>query len=404
MAELVYALDLGSSAHRAWGFESPLSQRIQEGRMVMAEYTLEVKKEELDKKIKELAEKYRKDVMIPGFRKGRAPVELIKVRFSRELEAEGFQEIAGAKLEEILEKHRPFIYAGPDVLDVKKDEEKGNITLKVGLEVPPEIGKIDYKKLSRELPGGEVTEKDIEKELEKLREINAELKPVKRKIKKGDSVLVDIEMGDVKMTNYSLDIGNDTLSRFIKGMKAGEEKKEEIEFPEKFSIPELAGKKGEIKVKVLDVKEKVLPEIDDEFAKNMGFENLDDMKKEIRAQLEEDLKENLEKKIREKILDNLIEQFDIEPPESLVRSLSVNMTRADAEKEAKRIAILDAIALKEKIEITDEDIDRKLNEVAEGKIDEEKLPGYRDNLRPVLIREKTIEFLIKKVRGEDGDN
>jgi len=208
----------------------------------------------------------------------------------------------------------------------------------------------------------------------------------------------------VKMTNYSLDIGNDTLSRFIKGMKAGEEKKEDIEFPVKFSIPELAGKKGEIRVKVLDVKEKVLPEIDDEFAKNMGFENLDEMKKEIRAQLEEDVKENLEKKIRDKILDNLLEQFDIEPPDSLVRSLSVNMTRPDAEKEAKRIAILDAIALKEKIEITDEDIDRKLNEVAEGKIDEEKLSGYRENLRPVLIREKTIEFLVKKVRDEDGDN
>ena len=370
----------------------------------MAEYTLEVKKEELDKKIKELAEKYRKNLTVPGFRKGKAPVELIKARFNRELEAEGFQEIAGVKLEEILEKYRPFIYAGPEVFDIQKDDEKGSITLKVRLDVPPEIGDVDYEKLSRDLPKGEVSDEDVEKEIEKLKDINAELKPVKRKSKQGDSVLVDIEMGDVKMTNYSLDLGDDQLSNFIKGMKPGEEKSGEVDFPGSFSIPELAGKRGEIKVKVLDVKEKVLPEIDDGFAKGMGFESLEDMKSEIKAQLEEDLRENLDKRIREKILDNLLEHFEIEPPEGLVRTLSVNMTKADAEKEAKRIAILDAIALKEGIEITDEDIDKKISEVAEGKIDEDKLTGYRENIRPVLIREKTIQFLLEKVRGKDGDN
>ena len=372
----------------------PLAENIKEG--IMGEYTIELKKDELDKKLNEVAKRYKKDLLLPGFRKGRAPIPLIKVRFQKELEAETFEAIASEKLEEIINKYKPFIYGGPTVNDIKK-EDSGDVTLKIELDVPPDI-EIDYSGLDINLPSKAVTDKDIKREVQRLKEINAELKPVKRSSKEGDSVLINIEYKGGKISNYSMDIKDDALSKHIVGIKQGETTEIELETPENFYIPELSGYKGKIKIEMLEIKKKVYPKIDDEFAKNMGFKSLNEMQKSIKEQLEKEKSEKYIEEIKGKIIENIINKYNFEPPKSLLASLEKRFKdRKKALKEAKKIAILDKIVLKENLEITEEEIDKKIEEIAEGVKEEEVLNAYKENIKTMLLREKALDFLVQEV-------
>uniref|UniRef100_A0A7C4U745 Trigger factor n=1 Tax=candidate division WOR-3 bacterium TaxID=2052148 RepID=A0A7C4U745_UNCW3 len=365
----------------------------------MVEFEIELKNEEISTKMDEIIEKNRKDFFIPGFRVGRAPNYLIRTRFKKELESETYQELASTKLEEVINQYKPFIYYGPALKDISKEE--GGVKIKIEMEVPPKI-EIDYTKLSKDVPTEEVKDEEIEKEIEKLREINATLKPVKRKIRKNDVVLMDIEFGEDKLTNYTLEVKDDELSNLITGMKNGEEKEFETEFSKEFFIDELKGKKGKIKVIIKDVKEKVIPDLNDEFAKTLGFNTIEEIRNNLKEELQRERKENLEEKIKEKVLDNLIETINVDVPEILVKRFESELKdKNKALKEAKKMILLDAIALKEKFEITDEDIDKKLSELSEGRIDEEKIVQYgdefKDELKRIMLRDKAIEFLLKEV-------
>ncbi|RKZ20314.1 hypothetical protein DRQ18_06615, partial [bacterium] len=152
-------------------------------------FTIKGEKEELKKKMRKLAEEYRKEAEIPGFRKGRAPVELILIRMGDALGEEGLRKLAEEKIKREMERYSPFIYGAPRVENVKKSEEEYSFDLV--LEVPPvdEI-EIDPKKIKK---GREAIEARIQEELKKLQEINAELKSVKRKSKGGDVVYLEIE-------------------------------------------------------------------------------------------------------------------------------------------------------------------------------------------------------------------
>ncbi len=359
------------------------------------EYEIELKNDEISKKMDEIIEKHRKDFFVPGFRLGKAPNYIIKTRFKKELESETFQELATQKLEEIINQYKPFIYYGPAVKDLKKEND--DVKIKIEMEVPPKID-IDYSKLSKDIPREEVTEEDVLKEIEKLREVNALLKPVKRKIKKDDVVLLDLEMEGEKITNYSHEVKEDELSKLIKGMKQDEEDEVEVEFSDDFFIDEFRGKKGNLKIKILDVKEKILPEVNDEFAKTLGFNSLEEIKKSLKEELEKERKENLQEKIKDKILQNLIDEYDIEVPEVLIKRFEMEFKEKNtAKNEAKKMLLIDSIVLKEKLEITDEDIDRKISEISDGKIDEEKLLQYKEELKMIMLRDKAVDFLIKEV-------
>lgn len=359
------------------------------------EYDIELKNDEISKKMDEIIEKHKKDFFVPGFRIGKAPNYIIKTRFKKELESETFQELATSKLEEIINKYKPFIYYGPALKDFKKEENE--VKIKIEMEVPPEI-ELDYSKLSKDIPTENITEDDINIEIEKLREVNAILKPVKRKIKKGDIVLLDMELGGEKLANYSFEIGDDELSKVIGGMKKDEENEVDVEFSDGFFIEEFKGKKGRMKIRILDVKEKILPELDNEFAKTLGFDTLEDIKSNLKAELEKERKENLQDTIKNKIIQNLIEEYDVQIPEVLIKRFEMEFKDKEiAKKEAKRILLIDAIALKEKIEITEEDIDKKISEISEGKIDEDKLLQYKEELKMIMLRDKAVDFLIKEV-------
>ena len=354
-------------------------------------FTIKGEKEELKKKMRKLAEEYRKEAEIPGFRKGRAPVELILIRMGDALEEEALRKLAEEKIKREMERYSPFIYGAPRVENVKKSEEEYSFDLV--LEVPPvdEI-EIDPKKIKK---GREAIEARIQEELKKLQEINAELKSVKRKSKGGDVVYLEIEGEGERIENWTCEIPKGKRKGFyreIAGLKAGEEKEIEAEFPEDFPIDSLRGKEGKVKIKVLDVKEKKLPELNDDFAKDMGFENLEELKKSLREQVMEEMKGH-----EDDIILSLAQQVDMDPPDSLVAGIMrEGKPEEQAKLEAKGLMALDAYILKEKITVDDEELEKKIDEVADQAGVDRVSDDVVEILKIQILREKAIKKLTEE--------
>jgi trigger factor len=353
---------------------------------------------EMDKLAKEL----KKEVSIPGFRKGKVPVNMIRTRFSQQLRAESLQKLIQDKMIDIIKEYEPFVY-GPPVVN-KLDENDEEIRLEVSLDVPPKID-LDLSAVKIDDKNNNVV--DVAEELEKLREINSELKSVERGIKKGDVVFVNIESGEEAISNYSWEVGDDDFSKNILSLKTGEKKQIEVELPEQFPIKGFTHKKKTIDVNIIEIKEKTKPLLDNEFAKDLGFSNFDELKENLKKNIEEEIKKNkkddLKNKIMKKVLD-LAGDFEASP--SLVKLGSANgLNETEAKNSARKTTLLDAIALKEKMTVAESELDEWMEKIAES--DGEEFEEFGDEairfVKQSILREKTLDFLLDRAKKE-GSN
>ena len=337
-------------------------------------------------------------MQIPGFRKGHAPLGLIKLRFSKYLENEAIQSLFEEKIQEAIEKYKPFIYGNPRIENLNIEDDKVSFT--ANLEVPPEI-EIDFKEIKVEENPEDRIEKAVEKEIERLREINAEARSVKRKAKKGDIVFIDIKYGKKTIPSFSTNIGeNEFFTKYLKGLKKDDEIEIEDIFPEDFPIEELRDKKEKVHMIVKDVKGLKLPKLSDEFAKEMGFDNLDKLKEAIKEQIKKENEEILSKK-EDMIIEKIAEKLDIDPPETLVNTfLKEIKDEKKAKKMAKKTMILDAIALKYKLEVDDKTLAEEIDKIVAGRenISDEEINFIADLIKANLLRKKAIEFILEEVK------
>jgi trigger factor len=355
-------------------------------------------KEEVDKLAKEL----KKEVSIPGFRKGKAPINMIKARFGQQLRAESLQKLIQDRMFDIIKKYEPFIYGPPIIKNL--DEKDKEIRMEFSLDVPPQI---DLDLSAVKIDNKDDIKIDVSEELEKLREINSELKSVGRGIRKGDVVFVNIESGEEALSNYSWEVRDDDFSKNLLGLKTDEKKQIEVELPEQFPIKGFTQKKKAINVSIGEIKEKTKPLLDDEFAKDLGFANLDELKenlkKNIEKEIKKDRKDDLRDEIMEKVLD-LAGDFQVSP--TLVKLWSNNgLNEEEAQKSAKKTTLLDAIALKEKMTVAESELDEWIEKIAESEKDEFEEFG-EDAIRFVkqsILREKTLDFLLNRAKKEDSN-
>ncbi len=366
----------------------------------MQDLTVAFKEKKLEEEMDKLAKELRKKVSIPGFRKGKAPVDIIRTRFSGHLRAESLQKLIQDKMIELIKEYEPFIYGPPVVKNL--DEDKEEIRLEITLDVPPKI-ELDLSKI--EIEDRDEDKINISEELEKLREINSELKSVKRKVEIGDIVFIDIKKGEEIIHNYSWEVGKDNFSKELSGLKADEEKEIEVELPENFPVKGIKGKKKRIKVSIIEIKEKVKPVLDDEFAKDLGFSNLDELKENLKKNIEEERKKDKKDVLTDKILTkalNLAGDFPVSP--TLVKLVGEGeLNDSVAKSNARKATLLDAIALKEKMTITEEELDNWLEKIAES--EEEEFEKFGEEairfVKQSILREKTLDFLVDKARKED---
>ncbi len=369
----------------------------------MQNIKISIEEKDIEKEMDTLASEWKKDAIISGFRKGKAPIQLIKSHLRGKLRSESVQRLIEEQIVSTIDKYEPFIYGAPQLKNI--NESENNVEFEALVDVPPDID-INYGKirLNKEKKVGEI---DINNELKRLQEINSELQSVSRAAKRGDVVFIDIKTSDESIPNYSFTIKSDSFSQKIKGLKTGEEKELETKFPKDIPIEHLAGKKGKATIKILEVKEQILPELNDEFAKDLGFESLEELKSNLKEGLNEEVKENQKDKIRSEVLQKALDITpDIEVSPTLIEiQKKEGLSPEEAIMRAKGLTLIDAIAVKEGLSIEEKELDEWMERLAESEDNELEEMGERAIrfVKLQILRNKALDFLVEKAK-EGGNN
>src|SRR5207302_5488768 len=403
------------------------------------ELELEIPAEEVTKKIESVAKEFARLANVPGFRRGKAPVSLIRRKFAEDIKGEVLQSLVPERVEKAVaeQKLTPVSQPQVDKLDFNEGQP---LKFRAVFEVLPEFELGDYKNLAFEMPTMDITDEDVTKTLEEMRERAATFAPVEgRAIQDGDYAQVKLlgapEGGGDPLQAESVlcHIGaEETMEPFntnLKGANAGDRKNFDVEYPADYPDPKLAGKKFHYAVDVLGIKTKKLPELNDDFAKDVSdAKTLDELKKKVRESLEHERDHRHKELLHEKALAELVKKHDFPVPESLVEhQMDVRLERVvrslaaqgvdpravnvdwvalrhrqeeRARDDVKAELIIDRIATVENIDVSEEDVTRELehmaghsNESAEALRARLTKQGTLDRMKAKLRSDKTLEWL-----------
>src|SRR5271154_7408737 len=373
------------------------------------EIELEIPAENVTKATEKVARDLARVARIPGFRPGKAPVTLIRRRFAEDIQGEVLQALVPEFLEKALDEKKMVPVTRPEV-DKVEFKEGEPLKFRAVFEVLPEFELGDYKNTEVQIDPVEAGEAQVDKAIDEMRERSATFIPVEgRAAKDGDFVLMKLngapvgEGDPVEADNIMCHVGaEETLESFtenLRGANAGETKKFRTEYPADYPDDKLKGKTYDYSVDVQSIKEKKLPEVNDEFAKEVageaaGVTNLAEMRAKILENLQASKEEQQSSQAKEKILEALVAKHDFPVPQALVEhQMDVRLERAArslaaqgvdprtvnvdwramrtgqqdrAVNDVKAELILDRIATAEKIEAGEEDVDKELNLLAEN--------------------------------------
>lgn len=408
--------------------------------------TVTVEAKEFEKALDQAFKKVVKDVQLPGFRKGRVPRNIFENRFGVEsLYQDAVDIILPDAYMKAVEETGIEPVDQPEV-DIEEIEKGKDFVFTAQVTVKPEVELGQYKELEVEEQDIEVTDEDVENELESLREQQAEL-VIKEEgeVEEGNTVVIDFEgfmdgepFDGGKGENHSLEIGS---GQFIPGFEeqlvgktSGEELTVNLTFPEEYHAEELAGKDATFEVKIHEIKVKELPELDDEFAKDVDeeVETLEELREKKKKELEENKQQEADQRTRETLIEKASENTTIDIPDAMIETELDNMfqefeqrlqaqgmtmdmyaqfsgqdedalreqMKEDAEKRVKSNLTLEAIFNAEALEVTDEDAEKELENMAEMygiEIDQIKqmLGGNTDAIKSDLTFKKAIDFLVE---------
>ena len=402
-----------------------MSVKVENLEKSMAKITVEVDAADFEKAIKKAYDKDKNRFNIPGFRKGHAPLSMIEKMFGEQV----FYEDA---LNVVLDETYPDA-AKESQLDIVSRPEIGvdqigkgkNLIYTATVAVKPEVKLGEYKGVTVEKADTTITAEEIEKRLE--REKNARTVEEEREIKKDDIAKIDFtgyvddkEFEGGKGEDYDLTIGSGTFIPGFEdqliGHKAGEEVDVNVTFPEEYGAKELAGKPALFKVTVKSVKEKQIPEADDEFASEVSeFDTLDEYKKDLEKQLKEEKEKQATTANENAVVAKVVENAEVELPEPMIESQLDNMyydyamrlqqqgipmdqylkitgltadkireqMKPSAEKNLKNSLVIEAVMNKENVTVSDERLEEEFKKVA----DQYKMK-YEDLMKSVSDKEK----------------
>ena len=408
------------------------------------EIQVEIPVEDVNRQTDSLIQKYQKVARIPGFRRGHVPASIIRQRFSEEIKTDMVEALIPRFFRQEAERLSLHPVSQPRVTDLHLQQGEP-LRFKAAFEVLPEIKLAGYKGLRAEKPEIAVSEADVEQALADLRERHASFNPVEgRALADGDYAQVSLdgnpksgEGQPVHMDEVLVEIaGQNTMPEFtehLRGTNAGDERTFDVNYPEDTQDKRLAGKHFSYAVKVQSIKQKSLPELNDEFAKQLGeFQTMEDVRKAIREQMESERKHEAEHAAKEKLVGELIQQNDFEVPESLaeqqidirlergLRALAAQGLSAEQMKkmdlprlragqreqaihDVKAALLLERVAEEENIQVSDEELNHELEALAkQSKQTSEAVrarltrDGGLDRIRTRIRNEKTLDFLYRQ--------
>ena len=419
-------------------------------------FTSEISPEAFEASINKVYNKMRSRFNIPGFRKGKAPRKIIELNYG---EGIFFEDAVNELLPDLFEEAVKELKIGKDIcgmpkIDIEEFDKNKSIVIKFEQELKPvpELG--DYKNLVADDVKFEVTDEMVEDRINKERENNARIVSVEdRPVKDMDTVNIDFE-GSVegvpfdggKSENYDLVVGSHTFipgfEEQLLGKNIGDNVDVNVIFPEEYHSEELKGKEALFKVKINSIKEKQLPELDDEFAKDVSeFDTLEEYRADIKKNLTEAAERNALVQKQNNAIDALIESSNVEAPESMIneevdkafrdfagRIRQYNMDldnyfkmlntteeavreqlRPEATKRANAELVIDAFAKLENIEVSEEEIDKEIDEFGKNmkvkdfeEFKKELKSGEGlEGITASLIRRKAVDHLVSLVKFQE---
>lgn len=408
------------------------------------ELDLEIPADEVTKKLESVAKEFARVARVPGFRPGKAPVSLIRRRFAEDIKGKVLQSLVPERVEKAVAEEKLTPVSRPQV--EKLDFVEGQpLKFRAVFEVLPEFELGSYKGLAIEMPVMDVTDADVSKTLEEMRERAAALAPVEgRAVENGDYVQLKL-MGTpsgggdpLRADSVLCHIGaEETMEPFnenLRGANIGEHKTFDVAYPADYPDAKLAGKTYNYAVEILGIKNKKLPDLNDDFAKDVSdAATLDELKKKVSEGLEHERDHRQKDLLREKVLAELVKLHDFPVPESLVehqkdvrlervvRSLAaqgvdpraVNVDwvalrkrqQERAQDDVKAELIIDRIATAENIDVTDDDVQHELEhmashsgesaDVARARLTKQ---GALDRMNAKLRSDKTLDWLAQNAQ------
>jgi trigger factor len=398
--------------------------------------------EEVSREFDHAAKTFAKSARIPGFRKGHVPPALIRKRFAREIEDEVRDHLVRHGLSEAFERHKLHPLHDP-VVEGEAVREGESYAYSALFEVRPEVRLDRYTGLPVTMSVPEVTDDDVDKAIASLRENLARFVPVPpRPAARGDFLLLDLEGhyedgkgSDFKHESVMVEIGSETnlpeFNETLPGMSPGETRQFVVAYPQEFGAEQLAGRRVGYTAALKEIKARELPPADDELPKDLGKSGtLADLREEVRRDLGAARRRTAERQARESLLRQLIEATPLDLPEimvedqlnlqieEIVRSMIVRgIHPAKAEVDWKEIRekefplarqrvqgmlILDAVAAREGLEVTDAEVARRIAEESarsprKGEEVRKRLEeaSTRQVVKNQLLREKSLDFLLK---------
>ena len=418
----------------------------------LAKFEFDIAYDDFAKAVNTVYNRNKKRYRVDGFRAGHVPRKVLEKMYGPEIfYDEAVQIIFPEPYENAIEELElePIDQPSVDFDDIEKGKD---ITFKVEVETKPHPTLGDYSELIIEDIESEVTDEDVEAELKKQQEENARLIPVEdREAKEGDTVNIDFDgyldgerFEGGKAEDYDLVLGsNSFIEGFedqVAGHKAGDKFDVNVTFPNDYQAKEFQGKDARFEVEINSITEKELPELDDEFAKDISeFETLDELKADLRESLKEEKADFAKNMMQNQAIEALVKASEVSAPEALVNreidvemqnldqrlqqmgiglSQYVEMTQMDmdqirdqyrgqAEDKVKANLVMDEVALKEGFDVTEEEIEEEINESAKmyGVDDIEKFKEiFRSNVSEDTIKEnikrrKAVELLVDNAKA-----
>lgn len=414
----------------------------------MAKLTIEVPYEEFDKAVDQAYKKNKNRINVPGFRKGKVPRQIMEKMYGKDI---FFEDAANIIIPDAYSKAydecEEEIVSSPKIDVVQMEADQPFIfTALVALNPTAKLGK--YKGIQIDRIDTEVTQEDIDEQIERERNNQARIVTVEgRAVQEGDTAVIDFEGfidGEAfeggKGENYSLEIGSHSFipgfEEQLIGKNTGEECDVNVTFPEDYHAENLAGKPAVFKCKIHEVKEKQLPELDEEFADDAGFDSVEEYKEDVKKKLTEKKEKESKEKKEDAVIDAIIEEAEMDIPEPMIetqqrqlidefaqqlsmqglsldqyfmftgmnRDMMMEQTKPRAEKKIRARLVLEAVADAENLEVTDEEYENELKDMAESyKMEIDKLKDILADEDVKMIKKdlrikKAIDFVVSNAK------
>jgi trigger factor len=393
---------------------------------------IEVSKETVEEGFEAAYQKYRGEAKIPGFRKGKAPMDMVKRRFKDAIKKEVLEALVPQAYEDAISQTDLSPISLPRVKDIDF-KEGAALKFKAEIEIKPEVEVKDYTGMEVTKQVVEITDREVDTSLNYLRDDFAELHPVQREAKLYDHMVVDLiknqDGKEEKLQNHEIILDpHNMIKEFqqaLVGAKAGEKREFEVTYPPDFHNKKLAGKKAQYRISIKEIKEKVLPKANDDFAKTVGkFQTLAELKEKIKEGLGKKAQRDAEIQLKNELVNQVIKRNPFEVPEALIdyymeslisdlKNKYKKVDEAKVRKDYQETAIghikwdllFHQITDKEKIKVADEDIQAWIEAFARDykmKPDEAKKllekPQQFKRIKEELLEKKVLDFLRRSAK------